>query len=332
MKKSLVTGGAGFIGSHIVDYLLKESRRKIVVLDDFSSGLIENLTKAAAATEKGVVDRIEIVQGSVTNYRAMSKCAEGCDEIYHLAAAVGVKQIIEQPFQSAHVNVSGAANAIGAAIENDCRLFIASTSQVYGVNPGKCREDDYIGLGHSVVWSYAAAKALNEYLGLTAHRTRNLQVVIGRYFNVFGPRQSGKSHVFPRFIEWALRGDPIQVYGDGNQIRSYMWVRDTAHATVRLTRSAKAAGRIFNIGGPRYTSIGALAERIKIMLDSGSEIVYVPYSEAYHKNYDDVHTRTADTTAMRETISFAPTTDLPYIIAETAKHIREKIQMEEIEK
>jgi len=330
MKKSLVTGGAGFIGSHVVDYLLQEPSRKVVVLDNFSSGKIENLTAAATATEKEDPKRVEIVQGNVEDPGTIQKCSCDCDEIYHLAAMVGVKRIIDEPFKSAYVNVTGAMQAISAAETNKCRLFLASTSQVYGVDPGRCREDDYIKLGHSVVWSYAGAKALSEYLGLAAHKTYGIPVVVGRYFNVFGPRQSGESHVLPRFIEWALRDEPIQVYGSGDQIRSYMWVKDTAHATVRLLRSQKAEGRIFNIGSPRWTTIGVLAEMIKNELDSNSKVIRIPYEKAYHKNYDDVQKRVAELEAMKDTIGFMPKTDLPYIIAETAKHIRKKIKMEEI--
>jgi len=136
----------------------------------------------------------------------------------------------------------------------------------------------------------------------------------------------------PRFIEWALRGEPIKVYGDGNQIRSYMWVKDTVHATVRLLRSQKAEGRIFNIGSPRWTTIEVLAEMVKIELDSDSKVVRIPYDEAYHKGYDDVQKRVAELEAMNDTIGFVPKTDLPYIIAMTAKHIRKKIKMEEMEK
>ncbi|HET6510923.1 MAG TPA: NAD-dependent epimerase/dehydratase family protein [Candidatus Kapabacteria bacterium] len=314
--RCLVTGGAGFIGSHLTEYLLAEGN-EVVVLDDLSSGSLENLSQ--------VIDHpaLTLVVGSVGDRSVAEQASVGCQEIYHLAACVGVKMILSDPARSMCSNVDGARTIIEVAHSTKARLFYASSSEVYGrCASGKALredDDDCYRWSQSLRWSYASAKAFGEYLARAYAQTSGSSVVIGRLFNVAGPRQSGRyGMVIPRFIDQALSGKPITVYGTGQHRRSFTHVADTVHAIVNLTRSDKAAGEIVNIASTNAISISELAQMVKHLLNSDSEIVHLETGSVYGDDFDDAMYRVADTGKMRSLIGFMPETDIPTIIRSAA--------------
>lgn len=304
MKKALVTGGCGFVGSHLVEELIQRGK-EVVVLDDLSSGRKENLEGLDC---KFIKRDIRLDLGP--RFHDME-----FDEIYHLAAIVGVKRVIDNPIKCANVGVGGIRRVIEHSVNYSCRLFTASTSQLYGINAGICGESQQISLGRTLVWTYAAAKALDEYLALAAHKMHNLQVTVGRFFNIIGSRQGLSSgHVLPTFINQALQDLPITVYGKGSQIRSFLYVKDATKAIVDLMETDKSIGEIYNIGTGKGISIIQLAEIVKETLGSKSEIVFVPYEKAYSGSYDDVRWRVAEIGKIKSVIDFEPSEDIQKMI------------------
>jgi UDP-glucose 4-epimerase len=288
----LVTGGAGFIGSHLVEALLDEGHT-VVVLDDLSTGSRSNIAHLLAHP------RVQFELGSVLDREHCHRAMAGADVVVHLAAAVGVKLVFEQPVDTIERNVRGTEHVLQGALRHGCRVFLASTSEVYGRQARHAgavfRESDDVVLGPSMRWSYACSKALDEYLGRAYHQTRGLPVVIGRLFNTVGPRQTGAyGMVIPRFVDWALAGKPIQVYGDGQQVRVFAHVRDTVRAVWRLTNEPRAQGQVVNIGGLEPITMLALAHRIKALTGSASEVVLVPYEAAYGEGFEDIRVRVPD--------------------------------------
>jgi UDP-glucose 4-epimerase len=317
----LVTGGAGFIGSHLCDALTADGH-EVRVLDDLSTGRRENL---AAAEARG---RLTFLAGDVRDARLVRESVEGCDGVFHLAAAVGVRLIVEQPVRSIEVNIHGTETVLAAAADLLVPVLVASSSEVYGKGV-RCpfREDDDLLLGPTTVtrWSYAMGKAVDEHLALAYHRERGTHAVVARFFNTVGPRQIGRyGMVLPRFAEQALRGGPITVYGDGSQSRCFGHVGEVVAAVRALLAEPRAWGRVFNIGSPHEVTV--LAEKIRAIVGrKGVEILKVPFHEAYGPGFEDLGRRVPDVTRLKETIGFHPvrTMDdfLPEIVADVKRRI-----------
>ncbi|MFF5493581.1 NAD-dependent epimerase/dehydratase family protein [Streptomyces aquilus] len=311
--KALVTGGAGFIGSHLVEHLLAFDH-EVVVLDDFSTGSAENLA--------AVADDVTAVSGSILDEDALDRAMDGCDTVFHLAAAVGVHTIVNRPMESLRRNLLGTQAVLEAARRHARRLLLVSSSEIYGKNTkdNLCEDDDRI-LGSPLKsrWSYAAAKGLDELMGFWCWREYGLGVVIVRPFNVVGPRQSGAfGMVVPHLVEQALAGQPLTLHGDGTQRRCFCAVADVVPAFVVLVEDERAHGRAFNLGSTEEVTMRQLAERVLRVTNSDSPIVHVPYDRAYEPGFEDMARRCPDTTRARELIGFRARTCLDDIIAAVA--------------
>ncbi len=309
--RSLVTGGAGFIGSHLVD-LLVERGEQVVVLDDLSTGRFANLEHLRDDP------RMEFRLGSILDRADVDAAAEGCDRIFHLAAAVGVNLIVEKPLESLRTNIIGSEIVIETAHKHGTSLLVSSTSEIYGKNTSDAlgEEDDRI-LGSPLKsrWSYSEAKAIEEILAFTYWREKGLRSVIARLFNTVGPRQTGSyGMVVPRFVAQALRNEPITVYGDGQQQRCFCHVADVVKALATLIDDPRAYGEVFNLGANEEVTIVELAKRVIERTGSSSDLRYVPYDEAYEAGFEDMMRRVPDTTKARELIGFVPTHNLDAIV------------------
>ncbi|MHC4446710.1 MAG: GDP-mannose 4,6-dehydratase [Planctomycetota bacterium] len=318
-RACLVTGGAGFIGSHLVEHLLRRGDR-VVVIDDLSTGRRSNLEQAAR-------DRLSLIETKVSD--GLSRFQPGdFDAIYHLAAAVGVRLVIEEPIHTIVTNVVETAAVLDFATAASTPVLLASTSEVYGKSTKTpFAEDDDVVYGPTAFsrWSYACSKAIDEYLGLAHHRKSGLPVAIIRFFNTVGPRQVGTwGMVLPRFIAAALGGDPLEVYGDGRQTRCFCDVRDIVNVLPDVLGKPECAGRVMNLGSDQPIEIGALAELVRDTLDSKSPIVNVPYSQAFGEGFDDLADRRPDLTRIREVIGFEPHTPLVQTIRDMAAEIRQQ--------
>ena len=297
-RSILVTGGAGFIGSHLVERLLGRGHR-VIVVDDLSTGHESNLE--AARVMGG--DRLTFIRSTVS---AMSNRSDvgPCDAIHHLAAAVGVRRVMDRPMESLETNVVETAAAIRMALQWDAALLLASSSEVYGKSTKlPFHEADDVVYGSTAItrWSYGCSKALDEYMGLAAYRAHGLRVVVARLFNTVGPRQVGRwGMVLPRFIEAALAGQPLQVHGDGMQSRCFADVRDVAVVLDQLLETPQAAGGVFNVGSDRSISIQQLAELVLRCTGSHSTITHVPYESVFGSGFEDLHARQPDLRRMRE--------------------------------
>lgn len=321
--KYLITGGAGFIGSWLAEALL-ERGAEVYLLDDLSTGNLENIQHLMDNPD------LHFVLGSVLDVKTVNKLMEKCNKVFHLAAAVGVRLVFERPIYTITTNVTGTEIVLESALRYGRKIFVASTSEVYGKDVpaphNRFRETDDITLGFSQRWCYAATKALDEHLARAYCKTKGLPVVICRYFNTVGPRQTGAyGMVIPRFVEAALTGQPIKVYGDGKQTRSFTWVGDAVDATIKLMESPNAIGEIFNIGSEEPITIGDLAHRIKQLTYSDSEIVHVPYEQAYGQDFEDIRSRLPDVSKIKRYIDHSPTHDLEQILAEIIEHTRERV-------
>lgn len=318
--KNLITGGAGFIGSHLAEELLKKGE-EVVVVDNLSTGSMENIEHLKANP------RFESHIDTVMNEELMRKLIRGSDVVYHMAAAVGVKYIIDNPLESIQTNVKGTeivlelANALGKK-----KVIIASTSEIYGKDrPGKHKfaENDDRVLGSTTIsrWSYSCAKAMDEFLALAYWREKKLPVVIVRFFNTIGPRQTGTyGMVAPRFVKHALLDQPITIYGDGRQTRSFCHVSDVVKAVVALARTDKALGEIFNIGNPDPITILELAEKVRKLTKSSSPIIHVPYEKAYEKGFEDMRHREPDIAKIKGCIGFEPKVGLDEALRSIIKY------------
>jgi UDP-glucose 4-epimerase len=320
----LITGGAGFIGSHLVDRLLHDGH-DVIVLDDLSTGSQRNL-----ASHQGD-PRVQFVHGSVLDALLVDDLVARCGTVFHLAAAVGVRRIVEDPLGSLLTNVNGTERVLAAAAREGARVMLASTSEVYGRSENvPFAEDSERILGPTSVhrWSYATAKSLDEHLAY-AYLDRGVRVSIVRYFNAYGPRihQSGYGSVIARFAAQALNGTPITVHGDGLQTRCFTYVTDTVEGTVRAGMSDKAIGGVFNIGSPREVSILELAREIKKMLRSTSEIAFAPYESVYPRGFEDTRRRVPDVTRAREVLGFEARVDLADGLARTLDWCRQNYEV-----
>ncbi|MGZ8762674.1 MAG: NAD-dependent epimerase/dehydratase family protein [Acidimicrobiia bacterium] len=314
--KVFVTGGAGFVGSHIIDRLLG-SGDEIVVLDNLSSGRAENLAHHAGN------DRLTIVTGSILDAPLVDELVERSDVVFHLAAAVGVKLINESPLESLTVNLRGSETVLRSAARRQTPLLLASTSEVYGKNdhvPLREDADRVLGSAWKSKWSYAEAKALDEFMAYCLWQTDGLPVATVRLFNTVGPRQRGRyGMVIPRFVEQALRGEDLTVYGDGQQSRCFGDVRDIAPAIIAIASAPEARGKAVNLGSAREITINDLAKLVIEVTGSSSGIAYVPYETAYRPGFEDVRRRVPDTSLARELIGFEPRISLEDTIASVAE-------------
>ncbi|QCC46952.1 GDP-mannose 4,6-dehydratase [Halobellus limi] len=309
----LITGGSGFIGSHLVDHLIDTTDADIIVLDDFSTGKRSNIEHIKS-------DRLTVREGDIRDESTVRDVVEGADAIYHLAAAVGVKKIIDDPLDSLRTNLSGTENVLKAAENDKTPTFIASSSEVYGKTkdvPFDEEEDRVLGPTASLRWSYATAKAADESMAFGYYREYDLPVVVARFFNIVGPRQTGQyGMVIPTFIDQALSGEPLTVYGDGTQTRSFTHVRDAVSIVYELLQTEEAYGDVYNIGTPEPISINELARRVIEITGSDSEITHIPFEQAYKKDFEEPLHREPDVTKLKKTIGRIPETDLNGILTD----------------
>ncbi len=319
MRRSLVTGGAGFIGSHLVEALLSRGD-EVVALDDLSTGRRENL---AAAEENA---RFRFVEGSVLDEAVVRDLVSAADRVFHLAAAVGVMLVLERQVRSIETNVGGTENVLRAAAARKTPVLVASSSEVCGKGHGEpFREDDDVALGPTsrFRWSYATSKALDEFLALAWHREAGLPVVAARFFNTVGPRQVGRyGMVVPRFIGQALAGGPITVFGDGSQSRAFAWVGDVVGAAMALLEAPAANGLVVNVGTDEEVTILGLAERVRSLVNPAAGIRLVPYSEAYPEGFEDLGRRVPDLSRVRSLIGYRPSLSLDDILRRTLRSLR----------
>jgi UDP-glucose 4-epimerase len=318
VAKVLVTGGAGFIGSHLTEALLQRGD-EVVVVDDESTGRFENLAAVHGHS------RLTYVRGSIGEESLVHRVAAKVDEVYHLAAAVGVALIARQPIQTIERNIYPTQLLLDkicarVARGESVKIFLASTSEVYGKNPKPVwDEDDDLVFGSTTRarWSYGASKAIDEFLGLACWRQSQVPVVIGRFFNVVGPRQSGAyGMVLPRFVKSAMAGEPLVVHDDGLQVRCFAHVHDVIRMVTALMSEPPAVGRVFNIGSDHPVSILELAQRVVRIANSRSTIEFQSYTDAYDSDFEDVRRRVPDLTRLKNTIDYRPNYDLDAIIRE----------------
>jgi nucleoside-diphosphate-sugar epimerase len=319
--RALITGGAGFIGSHLSEALLDQGHH-VLILDNLSTGSIDNI--AHLKGRRG----FEYFIDSVDNEPLLAELIDRSDVVFHFAAAVGVKLIVEQPVRTIETNVYGTEVVLKHANKKKKLVVIASTSEVYGKsNDVPYREDSDLVLGPTPKhrWAYACSKAIDEFLALAYWKERKLPIIIVRFFNTVGPRQTGRyGMVIPNFVRQALAGEPITVFGDGNQSRAFTHVTDVVGALIRLVSEPKAIGQVINIGTTEEITIRKLAERVRALSGSHSPIKLVPYDEAYESGFEDMPRRLPDLTKIQGLIGYAPAHTLDDILAQVIEYFREK--------
>ena len=313
LTTALVTGGAGFIGSHLVEALL-QTGRSVLVLDDLSTGSLANLDAVRGHP------RLRVVVGSITDAARLGELLDAADEVYHLAAVVGVRRVLDEPEQTVTTNVGPTETILRRLAERPRPLFLASTSEVYGKNPKvPLAEEDDLLLGPTSRgrWIYACSKALDEFLALAYHQRHGLPIVIGRFFNVVGPRQVGQyGMVLPRFVDQALAGGPLVVYDDGSQVRCFGHVADVVRGVLGLMACPAARGRVFNLGSDEPVTVRALAELVVRLVNPGLLIEHVPYAMAYAPGFEDIRCRVPDLGRIRQAIGYRPHYGLEDVVRE----------------
>jgi len=329
LKHALITGGAGFIGSHLADFLIARDYR-VTVIDDESTGSVENL-----AGIRGHFN-FSFVSGSVADKALIRRLLADVDEVYHLAAAVGVQLISTAPIHTIETNIYPTELLLSELLRRSrqgrpVKLFLASSSEVYGKNPKpRWNEEDDLVFGPTsrARWSYGASKAIDEFLALAYYQEHQLPIVIGRFFNVAGPRQSGQhGMVLPRFVEAALLGAPLLVHDDGQQTRCFCHVHDVVSAVTRLMDSPAAVAGVFNIGSDEPVTILHLAQRVITLARGGQgTITFQSYAEAYDNGFEDVRNRAPDLTRIRALIGFEPSYTLDAIVTEVIEHMRTQLR------
>jgi UDP-glucose 4-epimerase len=319
--RALITGGAGFIGSHLSEALLDQGHH-VLILDNLSTGSIDNI--AHLKGRRG----FEYFIDSVDNEPLLAELIDRSDVVFHFAAAVGVKLIVEQPVRTIETNVYGTEVVLKHANKKKKLVVIASTSEVYGKsNDVPYREDSDLVLGPTPKhrWAYACSKAIDEFLALAYWKERKLPIIIVRFFNTVGPRQTGRyGMVIPNFVRQALAGEPITVFGDGKQSRAFTHVTDVVGALIKLVSEPKAIGQVINIGTTEEITIRELAERVRALSGSHSPIKLVPYDEAYESGFEDMPRRLPDLTKVQGLIGYAPAHTLDDILAQVIEYFREK--------
>ncbi len=317
----LITGGAGFIGSHLAERLLADNER-VVLLDNLSTGSMENIRH---------LKRFENLQyhlDGIENKQLLAELVDDADVVIHFAAAVGVKLIVESPVRTIETNVNGTQLILEAACKKKKLVLLASTSEVYGKNTQvPFHEDADLVLGPTTKgrWSYAASKALDEFLALSYWKEKKQPVIVVRFFNTVGPRQTGRyGMVLPNFVQRALRNEPIEVYGDGKQSRCFCDVRDTVEAVLKLIPLERAVGEVVNIGNTEEITIEALAAKVKERTESSSPIQYIPYDKAYEPGFEDMMRRVPSIDKLHSFTGFRPATTLPEIIDRVSAYYQQK--------
>ncbi len=307
----LITGGAGFIGSHLARQLL-ESGHRVTSIDDLSTGNRANV--------RSLIDHscFRLVIGNIMNKTVLNRLVAECDEIYHLAATVGVELVVKDPIQAIQNNINGTEHVFELAAHYQRKIFTASSSEIYGKTakiPFRETDDCVYGPTHNARWSYAYAKAIDEFMALALWRNRHLPVIVGRLFNTVGPRQTGRyGMVIPRLMRQALQGKPMTVYGDGRQTRCFAYVGEVVRVMAMLMETPKAEGEIFNIGSTQEISMNKLAEKIRRKTRSQSPIVHIPYDRAYDAGFEDMRRRVPDVHKLRRTIGCAPRLTIDQIL------------------
>lgn len=322
---ALITGGAGFIGSHLAEALI-ERGDTVYVIDNLSTGNFNNIKHLLGNKN------FKFIQGSILDRYQTEQVVRKVQVIYHFAAAVGVKYIIENPLSSIYCNIHGTEVMLELASKWRCKILIASTSEVYGKNgnlPYREDGDFLMGATTTTRWSYACAKALDEFLALAYFKEQAVPIVIARFFNVCGPRQTGKyGMVVPRFVRNALLGLPLEVYGDGTQSRCFLYVGDAIDAIIKLMQAENAVGEIFNVGSVEEITIKNLAQKVIEMTNSTSEIKYVPYDEAYDESFEDMKRRVPDISKIRQFIGWEPKLTLDELLLKVIHYEKEVINSE----
>ncbi|MSO56637.1 MAG: NAD-dependent epimerase/dehydratase family protein [Acidobacteria bacterium] len=317
--RALITGGAGFIGSHLAEALLNEGH-DVDIIDNLSTGSIRNVGHLKSHP------KFTYVIDTLTNEPLLAELIDRNDVIFHFAAAVGVKLIVEQPVHTIETNVHGTEVVLKHASKKKKKVLIASTSEVYGKNTDvPFREDADLVMGATVKhrWAYACSKAIDEFLALAYYKERDLPVVIVRFFNTVGPRQTGQyGMVLPSFVQQALAEEPITVFGDGTQSRSFTYIGDVVGCLLKLVKEPKAIGEVCNIGNKQEVTILKLAEMVKAATGSSSPIVFVPYDKAYEAGFEDMPRRVPDLTKVHKLIGYEPKVQLDEIIAKVIEYFR----------
>ena len=308
-----LTGGAGFIGSHLCDALLAQGDTP-VILDNLSTGQLSNIAH--------IQNKIEIHQGDIRDGALVNKLTEKSDLVLHMAAALGVSTILEKTVESVSTNFTGSEVVLLAALKHKKRIIIASTSEIYGKNPNqplKETHDRVVGAPQKIRWTYADAKALEEAIAHSLFLTEGLKVSTIRFFNTVGPRQTGRyGMVVPRFVQSAVKNEPLTIYGDGTQSRVFCHVLDAIDAVLKITKDDKTIGEVFNVGGEGETTIQQLAEKIIKTTQSSSSITYTLYSDAYPAGFEDMQRRVPDITKAKTALNWKPARDLDQIISDVA--------------
>lgn len=321
--KALVTGGAGFIGSYLCEELLGKGY-EVWAIDDLSTGRIENIDRLKQN------QKFHYVLDTIMNKNLMAELVDRASIVFHLAAAVGVQLIVDQPVKTIETNIKGTEVVLELADKKKKKVLLASTSEIYGKSnniPFKEDGDLLFGPTMRCRWSYAASKAIDEFLGLAYFTEKKLPVVIIRLFNTVGPRQTGRyGMVIPRFIRQALKNEPITVYGDGKQSRCFTYVKDAAKAISDIVTKDEAFGQVFNLGGTEEITIHDLAKKIIVMTGSKSEIVFVSYDKAYSSGFEDMNRRVPDITKIKKMIGYAPMVSLEDILRDTIEFMRNNEQ------
>jgi UDP-glucose 4-epimerase len=321
MERVLITGGAGFIGSHLAEALVAEDK-EVFVIDDLSTGSLTNL---ACLRDQ---PRFYFTQASIRESRELTELVDKVDFVYHLAAAVGVELVVKSPVYTIEDNVRGTEDVLAAAGRRGVGVLVASTSEVYGKSDRECfREDDDLLIGPPTFgrWSYACSKLLDEFLALAYWHEKQLPAFVVRLFNTVGQRQTGRyGMVLPRFVQAALRDEPITIHGDGEQTRCFCHVSDVVRALVELPRQERAVGQVYNVGSTEEVSILELARRVRQVTESRSELRFVPYDQAYAKGFEDMRRRVPNVEKIGRLLGWRPTKTLSEILQLTIEHEKAK--------
>ena len=308
-----ITGGAGFIGSHLADHYVATGH-EVTILDNFSTG-----SKSNIANLEG---KITTVDGDIRNIELIETLTKDTDLVLHMAAALGVNTILKSPLESMSTNITGSEVVLHAAAKHKKRIIIASTSEIYGKNPKQPlseTDDRVVGAPQKIRWTYSDAKAIEEAMAFALHQEKNLPVTTVRLFNTVGPRQTGRyGMVVPRFVQAALKNEPITIYGDGTQSRVFCHVADAVQAIANIASKDSTIGDVYNVGGTGEVTIKQLAEQVLGTTGSTSVITYTPYSDAYPAGFEDIQRRVPDISKIKSAINWAPTKDLKQIISDIA--------------
>ena len=318
--KILITGGAGFIGSHLAEKLLAAGN-SVSVIDNLSTGRFINIRHLASNP------KFKYIIETILNREVLEKLIKECDQIYHMAAAVGVKYIIDNPLLSLQTNIGGTENVLEFANKYKKKVLIASTSEIYGKSNGVPfieENDRLLGSTHITRWSYSSSKAIDEFLALAYYREKKLPIVIVRCFNTVGPRQTGEyGMVIPKFVKNALLNHPLTIYGDGKQSRCFADVEDVTDGMINLMNTKKAEGEVFNLGNDEEITVEELAKKIKKITNSSSKIEFVPYEVAYEEGFEDMRRRKPDLTKLRKYIDYKPRYNLNKILERIVNYFEE---------